>query len=135
VQIAEYVGDRRQRIVEHVGSAHAPAEFGVVMARARRLLAEYECPGQGSLDLGLELVPEVGLVGPAHEGLPVVGPVGPAPVLVGPGRVVATASRLLFEVVAGVYDQIGFGTVGDQVFRDLVVARVVEPTSLLGCIP
>lgn len=136
MQIAEYVGDRRQRIVRYVGSARTPAELGVVMARARELLAEYERPGQDSLDLGLELEPEVGLIGPAASGgmleVPALGPVGPVvPVLHEPGQVVTTASRLLFDVLAGVYDQLGFGAVGDEVFRDLVVARVAEPTSLL----
>lgn len=135
VQIAEYVGGRRQRIVAYVGSAHTPAELGVVMARARELLAEYERPGQEALDLGLDLAPEVGMVGPADAGvmldLPVAGPVDRlAPVLAGPGRVLGTVSGLLFEVLAGVYDQLGFGALGDEVFRDLVIARVAEPTSL-----
>lgn len=137
MQIAEYVGGGGQRIVAYVGSAHTPAELGVVMARARQVLAEYERPGQDSLDLGLNLEPEVGLIGAADQDpelvldLPVVGPVGPVvPVLGEPGRVVATASRLLFEVLGGVYDQLGFGAVGDEVFRDLVIARVAEPTSL-----
>ena len=136
MQIAEYVGDRRQRVVKYVGSAHTPAELGVVMARARQLLAEYERPGQEVLDLGLDLEPEVGLIEPADEGrmldVPALVPVRPlAPVLAEPGRVLATASRLLFEVLADVYDQLGFGAVADEVFRDLVIARVVEPTSLL----
>jgi hypothetical protein len=34
-------------------------------------------------------------------------------------------------VLAGVYADLGFGALGDEVFRDLVIARVVEPTSLL----
>jgi hypothetical protein len=136
VQIAEYVGDRRQRIVKYVGSARTAAELGVVMAQARRLLAEYERPGQDSLDLGFDVEPEVGLIEPVGDvgvlEVPVVAPAVPvAPVLAEPGRVVATASRLLFEVLAGVYDQLGFGAVGDEVFRDLVIARVAEPTSLL----
>lgn len=135
MQIAEYVGDRRQRIVAYVGSAHTPAELGVVMARARDLLAEYERPGQDVLDLGLDLAPEVGLIGPvAGEvvlDVPVAGPVGPVvAVLSEPGRVLGTTSRLLFAVLAGVYDRLGFGAVGDEVFRDLVIARVAEPTSL-----
>jgi len=32
VQIAEYVGDRRQRVVASVGSAHTPTEPGIVMS-------------------------------------------------------------------------------------------------------
>src|SRR5690606_12048676 len=51
--------------------------------------------------------------------------------LAGPARVVGTDSRLLFEALAGVYDSLGFDALADGVFRDLVVARVVEPTSLL----
>jgi hypothetical protein len=30
-----------------------------------------------------------------------------------------------------VFDGLGFGVVGDDCFRDLVIARIVEPTSLL----
>ncbi len=140
VQIAEYAGDRRQRIVKYVGSAHTPGELGIVMAQARQWLAEYEHGGQDVLDLGLDLEPVVDLVGPAGEGvagevlLDLASPVSVlsgAPVLVASGQVVGTASRLLFDVLGEVYDQLGFAGVGDEVFRDLVIARVAEPTSLL----
>jgi hypothetical protein len=101
---------------------------------------EYEHPCQDALDLGLDVEPVVGLLAAANED--VVGEVlldlpGPdavassAPALVAPGRVVGTAARLLFDVLVEVYDQLGFAAVGDEVFRDLVIARVVEPTSLL----
>ena len=46
-------------------------------------------------------------------------------------RVLKTSSRLLYDALAGVYADLGFDVVGDEVFRDLVIARVVEPTSLL----
>jgi hypothetical protein len=46
-------------------------------------------------------------------------------------RVVGTSSRLLFDVLADVYSALGFGVVGDETFRDLVIARIVEPTSIL----
>ena len=46
-------------------------------------------------------------------------------------RVLKTYSRLLYDTLAGVYSGLGFDVVGDEVFRDLVIARVVEPTSLL----
>ncbi|WP_430298492.1 IS1634 family transposase, partial [Sinomonas sp. B1-1] len=129
VQIAEYVAGR-QRIVEHVGSAHTEAELGVLLERARGLL---EDPAQGVLDLGVEPVPPVeGLVPPARDpGL--FEP--PAPSLprgrARPARVVGTDSRLLFSALAGVFTVLGFDSLGDEVFRDLVLARVVEPTSLL----
>ena len=52
VQIAEYDGGRR-KIVEHVGSAHTEAELGILLDRAREMLAD---PAQGSFDLGIEPV-------------------------------------------------------------------------------
>ncbi len=56
---------------------------------------------------------------------------GPA---VAAGRTAATSSRLLYEVIAGVYDWLGFDAVDDLVFRDLVIARIVEPTSKLDAL-
>jgi hypothetical protein len=50
VQIAEYVRGR-QRIVEHLGSAHTEAELSVLLQRARGVL---ENPAQGVLELGVE---------------------------------------------------------------------------------
>ena len=46
-----------------------------------------------------------------------------------PGRTMGTCSRLLYDVLGGVYDWLGFDVVDDNVFRDLVIARIVEPTS------
>ena len=128
VQIAEYANGR-QRIVEHVGSAHTEAELGVLLARACELL---EDPAQGALDLAVEpSVPVASIVSaPADAALFDPSPVA-APGRAGPGKVVGTHSRLLFDALAGVYAALGFDAVGDAVFRDLVIARVVEPTSLL----
>ena len=39
VQIAEYDGGRR-KIVAHVGSAHTQAELGILLERAREMLAD-----------------------------------------------------------------------------------------------
>ena len=50
---------------------------------------------------------------------------------VGPGRTAATSSQLLYEAIGKTYDGLGFGAVADEVFRDLVIARIVEPTSKL----
>ena len=129
VQIAESTEGRR-RIVKHVGSAHSEAELGVLLAQAEALL---EHPGQDELDLGLEPTPrKVELVpeatadslfaedAPEQEAARVSTP-----------RVVGTSSRLLFELLVHVYDDLGFGLIGDTTFRDLVIARVVEPTSIL----
>lgn len=129
VQIAEYVGGRRQRIVAHVGSAHTEAELGILLQRARDLLADDR---QGVLDFGFE--PEAvrtGLVASAGEQALFGDPSAVPAQLVGSGRVLGTASRVLFDALAGVYDGLGFDALGDEVFRDLVIARMVEPTSLL----
>jgi hypothetical protein len=45
--------------------------------------------------------------------------------------VVGKSSRLLFDVLAQAYDDLGFAAVGDATFRDLVISRIVEPTSIL----
>lgn len=128
VQIAEYAGGR-QRIVKHVGSAHTEAELGVLLERARDLLAD---PGQGLLDLGVEPTPAVaGLVPPSGEPALLEGPSDGRRGRDGAGRVVATGSRLLFDALASVYASLGFDVLGDETFRDLVIARIVEPTSLL----
>ena len=37
----------------------------------------------------------------------------------------------LYDALAGIYASLGFDAVSDEVFRDLVIARIVEPTSLL----
>ena len=49
----------------------------------------------------------------------------------GAPRVIGTSSRLLFDVLAHVYDDLGFTAIGDETFRDLVISRIVEPTSIL----
>ena len=130
MQIAEYV-DGRRRIVAHVGSAHSEAELGLLLEQARGMLDD---PGQGVFDLPLEPTPrkagllalvaeEAGLF--AQPGQPAQRPRVAAP------KVVGTSSRLLFDVLADVYDALGFGVLADETFRDLVIARVVEPTSIL----
>jgi hypothetical protein len=129
VQIAEYAHGR-QRIVKHLGSAHTEAELGVLLQRARDLL---EDTAQGVLDLHVEPAPPVvALVSSTVEAELFAADTGSlAVVRDGPGRVVGTASRVLFDALAGVYADLGFDVLGDEVFRDLVIARVVEPTSLL----
>ena len=117
---------RGQRtILAHVGSAHTDAQLGILLERARRIIAE----DQGVLDIEVAArAQRVDAVADWRRGeLPVgdrtLG--APAP----PGRTAATHSRLLYDVLAAVYDWLGFDAVGDAVFRDLVIARIVEPTS------
>jgi len=129
VQIAESVAGRR-RIVRHVGSARDEAELGLLMEEAWCLL---EDDRQGVLDLGI--TPQARRVAmvpaPGQRALFGGEPApGPRP-LVPRARTLKTASGLLYDVLAGVYADLGFDALGDEVFRDLVIARVVEPTSLL----
>jgi len=128
VQIAEYDGGRR-KIVAHVGSAHTEAELGILLERAREMLAD---PAQGAFELDIEpAAPRARLV--TREAAPTLFDAAPpagAPAA-GPVRVVSTDSRLLFQALDDIYAGLGFGVLGDDVFRDLVLARVVEPTSVL----
>jgi Transposase DDE domain len=94
------------RDIEHIGSAHDDAELELLKAAARQRLAA----GQGELDLGLDTG----------------GAGGPLPI---------TASRMgcLLDALSRAYDVLGIGAAaaGDQVFRDLVLARIIEPASKL----
>lgn len=140
MQIAEYVEGKR-RIVAHVGSAHTEAELGLLLERAHGLL---HAADQDELDLGVVATPrKARLVPPADRagaepGLfpetaasTVGAPVERAERVAAP-RVVATSSRLLYDVLAEVYTHLGFAAaLGDDTFRDLVIARIVEPTSIL----
>jgi hypothetical protein len=143
VQIAEYVSGRRQRIVAHLGSAHSEVELGLLMARAQGMLDD---AAQGELDLGLAEVRRRHRLAPSPPDPALFPPVA-APQAAGPpraasrarravetvaaGSVVGTASGLLFDLLAGVYSSLGFDELADEVFRDLVITRVVEPTSML----
>jgi hypothetical protein len=101
-------GSRKgSRDIEHIGSAHTDAELELLTAAARQRLAA----GQNELDLGLSAPPQTG---------------GPLPI---------TASRMghLWDALTAGYDQLGFAAAadGDEVFRQLVLARIIEPTSKL----
>ncbi len=130
VQIAESV-DGRRRIVRHVGSARDDAELGLLLEEAQRLLAD---DSQGELDLGI--APKAVR---AHRVPPPTGVLfgdlaaAPAPrELVTRPQVLKSCSGLLYDALARVYASLGFDdAVDDEVFRDLVIARVVEPASLL----
>jgi Transposase DDE domain len=95
------------RDIEHIGSAHDDVELELLKTVARQRLVA----GQGELDLGLDA--------PAEAGRPL-------PI---------TTSRMghLWDALATVYDRLGFADAadGDEVFRQLVLARIIEPTSKL----
>ena len=96
---------RGSRQIEHLGSAHDDAEVEALKAAARQRLAE----GQGTLDLGLQTA---GVNG-------------------GPLEIVASKASHLWDGLCRAYQILGFDTAtgGDEVFRDLVLARIIEPTS------
>jgi Transposase DDE domain len=124
VQVMRKAGGRDE-LVEHVGSAHTDAELGVLLERARRIVSE----GQQVLDFEVPTpVERVDDVADWRAG-ELVRPDRPPVEVSGAGRTVGTSSRLLYDVLAFVYDRLGFNVVGDAVFRDLVIARIVEPTS------
>ncbi|MGL4743194.1 MAG: IS1634 family transposase [Dermatophilaceae bacterium] len=100
VQIAERAGGR-DKVIEHLGSAHTDAELAVLLETGRRKVHA----GQDELDLGL---------GERDRGGAVVT-----------GQV----SRVLVEVIEGAWRRLGFDVVGDAAFFQFVLARVVEPTS------
>jgi Transposase DDE domain len=118
---------RGQRtILAHVGSAHTDARLGILLERARQIASQ----DQGALDIEVaartQRVDEVADWRAGHLMPAAAGSKGvPAP----PGRTSATCSRLLYDTLGTVYDGLGFGVVDNAVFRDLVIARLVEPTS------
>ena len=115
-------------ILAHLGSAHSDAELGILLDRARGIVAG----GQQAFDievaaraLSMAEVPDYREPTLLKVPQPRAAPVAP------PGRTTATSSRLLYHVIGAVYDWLGFDVVEDWVFRDLVIARIVEPTSKL----
>jgi hypothetical protein len=95
--------------MEHIGSAHDQAQLAVLMELARQRKHE----GQETL----ELSPGTG------------APAGVEPSASSEARVTGTCSQLLWDVLAGSYARLGFDAVGDEAFKSLVLARIVEPTS------
>jgi Transposase DDE domain len=100
---------RGSRDIEHFGSAHSDAEVALLKAAARQRLAR----GQGVLDLGLDVTAT------AEAG-------GPLPI---------TASRMghLVDSLTTGFTALGLdaATGEDEVFWQLTLARIIEPTSKL----
>jgi hypothetical protein len=121
--------DRGSReILAHVGSAHTDAELGILLEKARALaIGDQEILGF-EVPIRTERIADVAAGGGATL---FAEPAKTGGIPAGPGRTAATSSRLLYEVIGRVYDALGFDVVADEVFRDLVIARVVEPTSKL----
>ena len=109
VQIVSKSGGVR-RIVEHLGSAHDETELEVLLEAGRQKIAAWQ--GQGLLDLE-SLEPAPGRTGLATT------------------TVESKHSRLLWEVLHGAYRRLGLGEAvgGDRAFEQMVLARLVEPSS------
>jgi len=106
VQIV-YSKRRGSRRMEHVGSAHDERELEALRAAAAQRLAG----GQQEFELDVDAERPV----------------------VGPGSLPIVASRMghLWEALCRAYGLLGFEQAagGDGVFRELVLARIIEPTS------
>jgi hypothetical protein len=115
-------------ILAHVGSAHTDAELGILLDEARAIVTGE----QESLAIEVPVRPtRVDDVPDWRTSTLIPAPAVRAGAPVGSGRTAATHSRLLYDVLGAVYDWLGFDAVADPVFRDLVIARIVEPTSKL----
>ncbi len=125
VQVMRKSG-RRDELVSHVGSARTDAELGVLLERARGIATG----DQDVLDFEVSArTQRVSDVADWRTGTLTLSPGVPTGAPASPGRTAATSSRLLYDVIGAVYDWVGFDVVDDAVFRDLVIARIVEPTS------
>ena len=93
----------RVQVLEHLGSAHSPGELAALMQVGRERLY----PGQEELDLGFD------------------------PTVLGGAVVQSQSSRLLVEVIRTAWDALGFSVIADEGFFQLVLARLVESTSMV----
>jgi hypothetical protein len=105
VQIV-YSNRRGARRMKHLGSANDEQELEALLAAARQQLAD----SQQELDLGLAAAAAAGP---------------------GPLQIVSSRMGLLWDALSSAYDTLGFDRAagGDEVFRQLVLARIIEPTS------
>jgi hypothetical protein len=103
---------RGSRQIEHIGSAHDGAGLELLKAVARQRLAA----GQEELDLGLVRTE-------------------PARRAAGGGPLPITWTRMghLWHALSRGYEELGLGRAsgGDEVFAQLVLARIIEPVSKL----
>jgi hypothetical protein len=114
VQIVYSARRGAARRMEHVGSAHDEQELEALKSAARQRLAQPE------LDLGLDSTT-------AAVAAAVVGP-GPLPI-------VSSRAGRLWDGLGAAYDQLGFEQAAgrDEVFRQLVLARISRPASSTAC--
>ena len=98
-----------------IGVAHTEEDLAVLMLEAEEVLAG----GQGELDL--DFGDSATTLAPRHPGRRL--------------KSVGSKSEHLWQALQAAYSALGFDdAAGDRVFRDLVLARVIEPTSKLQAI-
>lgn len=100
--------------LEHIGSAHTDDELAMLKAQAQRLLDG----DQMTLDLGVDTSPAA--TGSQDTPVPVT----------------AERAGYLIDAITTAYQALGFdqATDNDQVFADLVTARIVQPGSKLDSV-
>jgi hypothetical protein len=109
--IAVQIIYKRGRIVTgltHIGTAHGEAELKLLLALAHEKMHE----NQLMIDLAALLK--------SGESTDIY--------------LEKSYSELLWRTLSGIYDRLGFGIIDDDVFRQLVLARIVEPSSKLDTI-
>jgi len=90
--------------IDHIGSAHDEGQLALLLETAR-----------ARLHTGQQMLPiDDGLAGGRPIGEPVVED---------------TASLIVWETLEAVYASLGFDQIGDNAFKTLVLARIIEPTS------
>ena len=109
VQIVSNSGGVR-RIVEHLGSAHDETEVAALLEAGQHKIAAWQ--GQGMLDLE-SLDPAAGRTGLVDA------------------RVVSKRSSSLWDVLHRAYTHLGLGdgTGSNRAFEQMVLARLIEPSS------
>ena len=113
MQVVEWVAGRLV-VREHLGSAHSAGEVAALIEVAKKRIQG----DQQAFDLRL-----------SEQGTAVIDV--PAPTA---ARIQHYTARILWQALTGTYSKLGFDAVGDSVFRDLVLCRVVEPTSKLDSV-
>ena len=106
----QIITKQRRKIVnvEHIGSTHTDVDGAVMVEIAKeRIRTHTKTAGHVEFDIG------------DHS-----------PTAASRLVLQRAYSRFLFDTLASVYDRLGFNTVvGDSVRRDLVIARIIEPSS------
>ena len=114
VQVIWYYRDNKP-VLDHIGSAHTDEQLALLKAKAQQLIDDQ----QPRLVLGTDTA-GVQMTGSLEAPLAVVG----------------ERAGYLIDAIRSVYRRLGFdaATGGDEVFENLVIARIVKPGSKLDSI-